>query len=114
MLKTFGPGDYLIVTPSCSTFTRAVFAYDNGPRPLRDATHPRGFPWLTGYNRLKAEAGNTLLDHALQLIQIAHAAGVLWFAEVPEDLGARRSARGDWVTPASPFSGRRVDPVPQD
>ena len=34
----------VILAPPCNTFPRAVFANRAGPAPIRDRTHPRGFP----------------------------------------------------------------------
>ena len=49
-----------IVTPSCSTWTRAVYANTQGPRPVRSRDYPLGFPWLSGWLKSKAEVGTVL------------------------------------------------------
>jgi hypothetical protein len=39
--------DVLLVSPPCNTFSRARHHFrQGGPRPLRSATWPMGFPWL--------------------------------------------------------------------
>ena len=92
--------DIVIVTPSCSTFTRAVWANTAGPTPLRSADYPSGFPWLEGEQLRKAQDGNQLLERGLQLIYDAIDHHVRHLFEFPEDLGRRRDGGG---TPASPF-----------
>ena len=58
--------DIVIATPPCHTFSRAVFANRDGPRPVRDALHPRGFPWLEGSKRKLADEGNVLADFTVE------------------------------------------------
>ena len=43
----------IIVTPLCSTYSRARHFYQQspGPRPIRSRQFPRGFPWLSDSNR---------------------------------------------------------------
>ena len=43
-----GSYDVVIVTPPCHTHARALHSGRPGPRPLRDADNPLGFPWLFG------------------------------------------------------------------
>eukprot|EP00972_Heterocapsa_arctica_P090361 13329281-Heterocapsa_arctica.AAC.1 len=52
--------DIIIVAPPCNTFTRAVFANNLGPRPVRDLAWPDGFPWLEPERRLLADQGTEL------------------------------------------------------
>ena len=40
-----GKADALVITPPCSTFSRAPWANDRGPFPLRSARCLRGFTW---------------------------------------------------------------------
>jgi hypothetical protein len=55
-----GGVDALLVTPPCSTFSRASWANDEGPIPLRSSRCPRGFTWNSKARRQKAELGNIL------------------------------------------------------
>lgn len=85
--------DVVLVTPPCSTFTRARCANKRGPPPIRSKQHPRGFPWLKADLRKQAELGNQLVDVMGECyIAAAHARKlvgklVLLFSEHPEDLG---------------------------
>ena len=103
-LQLVSAGHYfaVIVTPPCSTFSRAVWANDEGPYPLRSIHWPRGFPWNSKARRQKAEVGNILGDFAFETVrrQVAHKRS--WAAmEQPEDLGQVSHQRipGHW--PAS-------------
>ncbi|CAE7029843.1 unnamed protein product [Symbiodinium sp. CCMP2592] len=48
-----GSWDIVLLTPPASTFSRARnrHAGRNGPRPVRDASYPWGFPWLRNADR---------------------------------------------------------------
>ena len=96
----FKKGDYncCIITPCCSTFSRAPFANDEGPKPLRSAEYPEGFPWLTGDRAAKAAEGTLLLERAKILLGDALDLKIPCLFEFPEDLGRRPAG-----TPASPF-----------
>lgn len=103
-LQLVSAGTYfaVIVTPPCSTFSRAVWANDEGPYPLRSIHWPRGFPWNSRQRREKAELGNILGDFSFEMMrrQIQHEKS--WAAmEQPEDLGQVSNQRvpGHW--PAS-------------
>ena len=100
-------GDFwaLILTPPCSTFSRATYTNDEGPFPLRSRRHPRGFPWLSRPRRNKAEFGNILADFSYEAYeafsrQCQHSPG-LAYMEQPEDLGATRHQRIPGEVPAS-------------
>ena len=67
-----------------------------GPRPLRDASWPRGRPDLTEAERDKVNKANILTDFAIQALRAAAERNVLALLEFPEDLG--KTAKG---TPAS-------------
>ena len=47
----------IILSPPCSTFTRATFSNRRGPRPVRTFVHLRGLPRLTWTERRKANLG---------------------------------------------------------
>lgn len=86
--------DALLVTPPCSTFSRAPWANERGPFPLRSSRCLRGFTWNSGPRKRKANLGNSLADFSFeamrrQLVQEEKVA----FMEQPEDLGATRSPR---------------------
>ena len=57
-----GINNVVLVTPPCSTFTRARCANKRGPPPIRSKQHPKGFPWLRVELRKQAELGNRLVD----------------------------------------------------
>ncbi len=67
---------------------------------MRNAGHPRGFPWLESRERAKAEEANDLADFCLEMLRRAAACGVAAFREHPEALGyVRKSDPTSW--PAS-------------
>ena len=88
-----GVYDVVLVTPPCSTFTRARCANKRGPPPIRSKQHPKGFPWLRAELRKQAELGNRLVDVMEECYKAAAQARklvrklVLLFSEHPEDLG---------------------------
>ena len=87
-----GKAAALLVTPPCSTFSRAAWANERGPFPLRSSRCLRGFEWNAPRRRAKAELGNNLADFAFeamrrQLLQQRRPA----IMEQPEDLGATRA-----------------------
>ena len=64
--------DFLLVTPPCSSFSRAVWANGLGPRPVRSAHYPQGFPWLSEKGQAKATLGNTLVAFAWKVLSRVH------------------------------------------
>lgn len=92
----------VLVTPPCSTFSRAVWANDLGPFPLRSSSYPRGFPWNRGERFHKAEFGTILADFSFEALkrQFAreHSVGLM---EQPEDLGRTTNERLAGHQPAS-------------
>ena len=64
-----GTYQILLTSPPCSTFTRAVWANFNGPRPIRSMIHPRGFAWLQKVKRNLAELGNCLADYSFEAMK---------------------------------------------
>ena len=97
-----GGADALLVTPPCSTFSRAHWANDEGPLPLRSSVHPRGFPTNSPARKLKAWQGNILADFSFDAMkaQLAHEDRVATM-EQPEDLGAPSQPRIPNQRPAS-------------
>ena len=92
----------MVLTPPCSTFSRAVWANERGPYPMRSFRHPRGFPWNARGRRGKAELGSILADVSFEAFkrQIAHKPG-LCYMEQPEDLGMPAVPRIPNDAPAS-------------
>ena len=97
-----GAYDAVILTPPCSTFSRAVWANDRGPYPLRSFFCPRGFAWNVKSRRAKAELGNILGDFSYEALrrQLRHPRRFAAM-EQPENLGRVKKMRipGHW--PAS-------------
>ena len=89
-----GAADALVITPPCSTFSRAPWANEEGPYPLRSSLCLRGFTWNSGHRRQKAELGNILGNFAFEAMkrQLAHKDKVAYM-EQPEDLGKTKQDR---------------------
>ena len=110
-----GHFDAVLVTPPCSTFTRARCANKRGPPPIRTKQHPFGFPWLSNHLRQQAELGNRFADFMVACYQAAAVAKralnklVLMFSEHPEDLGrVVREEDGLELDPASIWQLEKV------
>ena len=103
-LQRIDKGEFyaIVVTPPCSTFSRAVWANEAGPYPLRSHLFLRGFPWNAGARKDKAQFGNILADFAFEALkrQFKHeeSVGVM---EQPEDLGRTKRERIPGHSPAS-------------
>lgn len=93
-----GVYDAVILTPPCSTFSRAVWANDRGPYALRSFL----CPWNTRPRREKAQVGNILGDFSYEALkrQLQHP-NRFGLMEQPENLGRVKKMRvpGHW--PAS-------------
>ena len=100
----------LIVTPPCSTFSRACWANDQGPYPVRSRAHPRGFLWNQKSRAHKAFLGTLLADFSFEALKRhwKHPGrpGVM---EQPEDLGATSTNRVPGHTPASMWQYPQFD-----
>ena len=93
--------DVIISTPPCSDFSRAKWANSRGPPPLRNKLYPRGFPWLSTFNRSKVEMNNNLIQFNWKLAsQTGKTKWQLFLSEHPEDLG-RMPGGEPFATPAS-------------
>jgi hypothetical protein len=88
-----GVYDLLIVTPPCHTHSRARSSGGGrpGPRPVRSANYPWGFPWLEGKALRSCELANKLVLRTFEAIETAFNAGACHILEHPEDLGATPS-----------------------
>lgn len=90
------------MTPPCSTFSRAVWANEQGPFPVRSHIYPRGFPWNTLACFQKAELGNLLGDFSFEAMRRqARHTGHVGMMEQPEDLGETTGDRMPGHRPAS-------------
>jgi len=58
------------------------------PKPLRDAQHVRGFPWLSGLELVKVEKANAIYDHCLCYALKCLGLGLFFSIENP---------RGSWL-----------------
>ena len=86
-----GSYDVILMSPPCSTFTRAVWANFKGPRPVRSYQKPRGLDSLTSAERDKAILGNIFADFCCEVIMATLDTELSFLLmEQPEDLGAMR------------------------
>ena len=68
---TSGVYHAILLSPPCSTFSRACWRNFKGPRPVRDFRHPRGLQVLTAIERRKCNLGNTFADFAWEIVRLA-------------------------------------------
>ena len=86
----------VLCIPPCNSFSRLHWVNQNGPNPVRDKSHLRGFPWLSNLHKKQVRLGNNLVDFALAMAQdVAELSAkskqqVLILGEHPEDLGATK------------------------
>ena len=80
---------FLIVSPPCNTFSRARHQYRKypGPRPLRNRTWPKGFPWLSSHNKKIVQEANEFVQHCLEACRFSAMNNGHFLLEHPEDLG---------------------------
>ena len=100
--------DFVLITPPCSTFSRARHSGAPGPPAVRSRLYPLGYPWLFGRHKRQVETANLFIDIMCQGFTSASAAGVFWLGEHPEDLGM--GANGE--VPASIWSLPEVIGLP--
>ena len=103
LLSKISTGQYyaVLLSPPCSTFSRATWANRKGPRPVRSFVFPRGFKRLTWSERKRADWGNVLADFSfLAFAAQADTEGLALF-ENPEDLGAVKSGENQGNRPSS-------------
>ena len=78
----------ILLSPPCSTFSRAPWANFKGPRPVRSAAQPRGLDKLTAAERDRCILGNIFADFTWEVVELAIEVNVSFlFLEQPEDLG---------------------------
>ena len=103
LLNKIRSGRYfaILISPPCSTFTRATWSNRKGPRPVRSYVQPRGLQRLTWSERQKAKWGNELTDFSFEVcIEVSETDTMLLF-ENPEDLGAVQQGNLYGQRPAS-------------
>ena len=94
--------DAVLLSPPCSTFSRAPWANRKGPRPVRSFASPRGLDSLSAAERDRAILGNIFADFCYEVIICSLDAGVdLLLLEQPEDLGAMRYGPYQGLRPSS-------------
>lgn len=81
-----GQVDAVLAPPPCSTFSRARTG-PGGPRPLRGAAgrDRYGLPHLRPEEKEATRLGTLLAIRAQRLCALAHAMGVPWIVENPEE-----------------------------
>ena len=94
--------DAVLLSPPCSTFSRAVWANFKGPRPVRSYTHPRGYQKLWGKQKEKAVLGTIFADFAWDVATVVAEGATKFLAfEQPEDLGKLQKGPYRGSRPAS-------------
>ena len=103
LLNKISAGYYaaIILSPPCSTFTRATFSNRKGPRHVRSYVHLRGLSRLTWTERKKANWGNTMTDFSFQVCKAVQNLDTMLIFENPEDLGAVQAGHYRGQRPAS-------------
>ena len=91
-LVSEGAFDVVVMSPPCNSFSRARQTYP-GPRPVRSAGYPWGFPWLSNANKEFVECHNFFIRKTSQLCHHAYEHDTRFLVEHPEDLGAVRGER---------------------
>lgn len=81
-----GKFDFLLIEPPRATFSRARH-HRPGPRPLRSANYPYGFPWLRGPNRDRVDEANLLIQQAVLACAEQARAKRFYLLIHPEQLG---------------------------
>ena len=94
--------DAVLLSPPCSTFSRAAWQNYKGPRPVRSYEWPRGCQILTAAERDRAILGNIFADLAWEVAElVAQGAASFLVFEQPEDLGAIKRGPRRGGRPAS-------------
>ena len=106
LLERINNGEFLaiVLSPPCGTWSRAPWANQFGPRPLRSAAFPWGFPWLEGSRLVKASDSNVFIQFCIAAINVVVKRGLstAFLLEHPENLGAvttyRKKAQAQWFS----------------
>jgi hypothetical protein len=88
-----GEWHVLIITPPCHTHSRARHSDSSGPKPVRSAQWPWGFPWLSNKDSKICEMANSFVLQSIDLCHRASAVATLYMLEHPEDLGITPSGQ---------------------
>ena len=85
-----GQFDVVFMSPPCNTWSRVRFQWQRfpGPRPVRNASWPMGFPWLSNKQKEVVEFANYFVRQTIQACYVASASKTKFLVEHPEDLGA--------------------------
>ena len=102
----------MLVTPPCSTFSRATWANENEPFPLRSRKFLTGFPWNARARQCKADFGTILADFSFEAMQRQFndpkRVGTM---EQPEDLGKTSFERIPGHSPASMWQFHQFETI---
>eukprot|EP00434_Breviolum_minutum_P013170 symbB.v1.2.011607.t2/scaffold783.1/size170700/1 len=84
-----GHFDVVFMSPPCNTWSRVRFQWQQfpGPRPVRNAAWPMGFPWLSAKQKEIVEFANYFVRQTIQACYAA-ASRTKFLVEHPEGLGA--------------------------
>ena len=85
-----GQFDVVFMSPPCNTWSRVRYQWQKfpGPRPVRSAVWPMGFPWLSNKQKEVVEFANYFVKQTIQAGYVASASKTKFLVEHPEDLGA--------------------------
>ena len=84
--------DVLLLSPPCNTFSRARHHFrQGGPRPLRSAAWPLGFPWLRVQDQEVVQTANFFIFQCMEAAKRMHAKQKFFWWEHPEDLGKTKA-----------------------
>ena len=104
----------VILSPPCASWSRAPWANNWGPRPLRTALYPWGMPWLEGPKLAKVAASNNMIRFCVVVIQTAlDHPPIVFLLEHPENLGSVSSRPSPTVRPASIWELQEVQSLCQ-
>ena len=97
-----GRFDAIILSPPCSTFSRACWANRKGPRPVRSYKSLRGVAILTAAERRRCILGNIFADFTGEVLALTSDTKPRFvLLEQPEDLGAMAYGPRQGERPAS-------------
>ena len=80
----------VVMSPPCGTWSRAPWANQFGPRPLRSFGEPWGFPWLEGPRLKKVANSNIFIRFCMDVLSLLEQSffAIAFLLEHPENLGA--------------------------
>ena len=84
-----GHYDVIFMSPPCNTWSRVRFQWQKfpGPRPVRNAAWPMGFPWLNNKQKEQVEFANYFVKQTIQAGYAAAASTTKFFGGAPRRLG---------------------------